>query len=143
MSWSENYNIITKIFGFSLNYNAGGKGRGGVCSEQIFELYINLLCVSKFYNSVGRHVLEKSDKQYGCKCDCKKMKRYKIEDVMKRWNCKGCDERISDNCWKKSEYYEALRGELAEVVCKECYENHWVNILHRPLILCTTNDRNL
>ena len=129
--WSHP-DIISRIFKFALNHKNNEKGN--------FDFYVNLLCLSHMYSTIGSRVLNKSRKQFGCKCDCQKMKRYKIKDAINKWHCEGCAERIEQNSWKRSEYYEAEHKTLHKTICKECYEHHWVELLHRPLRLCIRSD---
>lgn len=119
--WQTNVNVIEKMFEMSL-YNP--------------LLLINLLCVCQTFNVIGSRVLTRNGKSCRCQCDCSKMKQRKIEDTIKRWKCQGCDDRIADNCWRASEYSKAEKGEVKKAICKQCFANHWVESMHRPLRMC-------
>ena len=120
-NWSSNPDIINRMFILTSNSFQRNK-----------KFFINLLCVSQSYNLIGsRHKPLKG----GCKCDCTKMKQYKIADAIKGWMCEGCEDRIHDNSWKKREYYFGKK-QIHKHICKECYANHWIRVLYRPLFLC-------
>jgi hypothetical protein len=123
--WSSNPDIVKRIFIFASKFKRS--------VDKNKNLLTNLLCVSHLYNFIG----SKNIRIKGvCKCNCIKMKEYKISDSVKRWMCEGCDDRINDNSWKHSEYY----SNIYKSVCKECYRDHWVNGLHRPLFLCVMEE---
>jgi len=123
--WSSNPDIVKRFFIFASKIN--------ITSRNIF---INLLCVSKLYHFIG---VKQRQRTGACKCNCTKMKQYKISDSIKKWMCEGCDDRISDNSWKQREYHFG-KDNIYKTICKKCYNDHWIDVLHRPFTLCIIDE---
>lgn len=122
MSWFENEEIIERIFYTFLS------------DPNTFSKFMS---ISSTFCRIGQRIVEKNKQKYGCKCKCKNMRQFKIQDSVKRWHCTTCDYRIDGNCWKKSDYYR--NKYIAENVCKRCFNDHWINIMQRRSKLCVSS----
>ena len=115
--WAENPSFIERFF---------------KCFVGNPKAYINLLCVSLWYNNIGQEILKTCESM--CKCKCAKMKQFKIHDTVKRWKCMGCEYRIELNSWEWKDWL--YRDEIRRNVCEDCYKDHWLKIMYRPLGDC-------
>lgn len=120
--WSENIDIIERVFfNLALSNNK--------------DTYKMLMCASTLYYQIGEHILSKNTHTFGCKCKCDIMIKNKISDAVKSWKCTNCDDRISWNSWKRTDY-----NDLKKDVCKKCFKNHWIGTLIRRKDLLINNN---
>lgn len=118
--WSNNPEVVKKIFSNASKLKCIDINKG---------IFLNLLCVSHLYNYIG----SKTKDENNCRCDCVKMKQFKISESIKKWMCEGCEDRIHDSSWTLNDYY---RKKVFKTICKECYERHWIGVSYKPISLC-------
>jgi len=97
-------------------------------------LFSKLTSLSHVHYSIGMEIIKNTKSKLGCRCNCEKNKEFKIKDQVRKMHCEGCAESIDLNCWTSSDYHSTIT--VCNNVCKNCYKDHWCNVMKRKLSLC-------
>lgn len=98
------------------------------------QLFSRLMSLSSNYREMGVRILNNTKNKLGCKCNCEKNKEFKMIDEGRKLHCSGCADSIELNCWKRYDYNTT--PVIRNNVCKQCFKDHWYNVMKRKMSLC-------
>ena len=104
------------------------------------QLFRTLKSINRDFYVASRHRLSKHRR---CRCDCERMKEWRIRDGVRRWWCAECNLSLAWGAtWQMSDFYSR---KIHLTICRRCFQHHWLNTAYRPLYLCLRDkeERNL